>query len=129
MGEMHLREGVRQGRVRAASTGKAGRVVVATDDHRRHPVVPDPRQGALDNAERTVVRGRVVEDVAEPYQQVGLLRQGKLYGGLEGPLEVPFPLVDPTFDRVREVGAPEVGVADRSNLHSDQTFIVTRPSS
>ncbi len=103
MGEMHLGEGVRQGGVWTASTGKAGCVVVATDDYRRHPVAPDPRESALHDAERTIVRGRVVEDVAEPYQQVRLLRQGKLDGGLEGPLEVPFPLVDPTFDRVREV--------------------------
>ena len=87
------------------------------------------RQSALHNAERAIVRCRVVENVAEPYQQVGLLRQGKLYGGLERPLEVPFPLVDPTFDRVREVRAPEVGIANRSYLHRAQSLIVPSPSS
>ena len=92
MGEMHLREGVRQGGVRAAPTGKAGRVVVAADDHRRHPVFPDIRQSALRDAERAVVRGRVVEDIAEPDQQVGLLGQGKVYGAPRTTSRSPIPV-------------------------------------
>ena len=120
VGEVDLREGVRQRRVGAASARKAGCVVVTADDHGRHPVFAHLRQSPLHDAERTVVRRRVVEYVAEPYHQVRLLCQGKLYCGLERPLEVPFPLVDPTLDGVGKVRAPEVGVANRSNFHRDQ---------
>ena len=64
VGEVHLREGVRQHRVRAAAARQAGSVVVATYDHERDAVVTDRRQRSLGDAERTVVRSGVVEDVA-----------------------------------------------------------------
>ena len=119
-GEVDLREGVGQSGVGAAPARQAGRVVVAADDDRRHPVVPDLGQGPLGHTEGAVVRGGVVEDIAEPDHQVGLLGEGEGDGRLERPLEVPFPLVDPALDRVGQVGAAEVGVADGGDLHRDQ---------
>ena len=127
VGEVDLREGVRQSGVGAASAGKARCVVVAADDDRWDAVFPDRRQSPLSYPEGAVVGGRVVEDVAEPDDQVGLLRQGELYRGLERPLEVPFALVDPSVDRVREIRAPEVGIADGGNLHFGRPMLTSTP--
>ena len=75
MGEVHLREGVRQGAVGAASPGDAGCVVVAAYDDGGDPVLSDRGEGSLGDPERAVMRGRVVEDVAQPDDEVRFLGQ------------------------------------------------------
>ena len=75
MREVHLRERVGQGAVRAASSRQAGSVMVAAYHDCGDTVLPDRGQGALGDPERAVVRGGVVEDVAQPNNEIGLLRQ------------------------------------------------------
>ena len=60
----------------------------------------------------------MVENIAQPDNQVGLLGEGEVDGRLERPLEVPLALVDAALHRVGEVRAAEVGVADGGDLHS-----------
>ena len=118
VGEVHLGEAVGQRRVGAAGAGQAGRVVVAADDHRRHPVRPDAGQGPLGHPEGPVGRSWMVEDVAQPDHQVRLLGQGQFDGRLERLLEVELPLIDPAVGGEGVVGAAQVGVADGSYSHT-----------
>ena len=120
MGDMHARKGVREGRVRAAATRKAGGVVVAAYHDGCHVVVPDGRQGSLHYPERAVMRRRVVEYVTEPNDEVGFLGESEGDGRLEGPLEVPLSLVYPALRRVGQVRTPQVGVPDCCDLHDDK---------
>ena len=120
MGKGHLGEGVGQGRVRAAGAGQAGGVVIAGDDDRVDAVVADAGQRPLGHAERSVRRPGMVEDVAEPDDQIGLLGEGEVDGRLEGQLEVPFALIDPAVGGEGVVGAAQVGVADGCNSHAHQ---------
>jgi hypothetical protein len=55
----------------------------------------------------------VVEDVAEPEEDVGFGRQRRLHRRLEGLLEVALSLVGSVGRRAGVVLAPEVGVAQR----------------
>ena len=128
-GEVDLPEGVRESGIGAAPAGQAGRVVVAADDDRRHPVVPDGGQGALRDAKGAVVGSGMVENIAQPDHQVGLLGEGEGDGRLERPLEVPLPLVDAALHRVGKIGAAEVGVADGRDPHVVRSgFMLTSTS-
>jgi hypothetical protein len=118
-GEHHVGERVGQRRVGRAGAREARRVVVATDHDQLHPVLADLQQGALGDAERAVGGAGVVEHVAEPDEQVGLLGEGEVDRRGEGLLEVELAAVH-ARRRVgdREVGAPQVGVAQRRDLHA-----------
>ena len=92
--------------------------MVAADHHGGHAVIADAGQRPLGDPERAVGGPGVVEHVAQPDHQVGVLGQGQVDGGLERPLEVQLALVDPGLGRERVVGPAQMGVADGSHSHA-----------
>ncbi len=66
----------------------------------------------------------MVENIAQPDHQVGLLGQGEADGRLERPLEVPLPLVNPALHRVGQVGTAEMSVADGGDLHAERPGLI-----
>jgi hypothetical protein len=60
----------------------------------------------------------MVEDVAQPHDQVRPLIQGQLDRRFERALEIPLALVDTTLGRERIVGPAQMGVAYGSHSHA-----------
>ena len=121
MGEVHAVEGVGQSRVRTPGSRQSGGVVVAADHHGGHTLVADPGQPPLGDAERPVRRPRMVEHVAQPDDQLGILGQGSVDGRLESELEVPLALVDPLGRGHRVVRASQVRITEGSHPHRAQS--------
>ena len=117
VGEVDVGEHVGQRRVGAALPREPGSVVVAAYHHRGHAVVADAGQTPEGDAEGPVRGPGVVEHVAQPDHQLGLLIQRQLHSCLERELEVALALVHPFLGGVGQVGASQVGVPQRRDLH------------